>query len=63
MFQLQVIIEKLTPDLLTLPTTFHDVSVSSNPFLKTEMHQLGASGTDGLNVFLEGKIVLFSSVF
>ena len=45
-------IEKTTPDLLTLLTTFYEVSVSFNRFSKTEMRQFGASGTDGLtNIF------------
>ena len=48
MFQLQFMKGKLTPDFLTLPTTFYDVSVSCNRFSKTEMRQFGASGTDGL---------------
>ena len=42
-------IEKWTPDLLRLPTTFYDVSVSCNRFSRTEMRLFGASGTDGLN--------------
>ena len=48
MFQLQIMIEKRTPDLLTPSTTFHDVSVLRNCFSKTEMRQFGASRTDGL---------------
>ena len=41
--------EKWTPDLLTLPTTYYDVSVSCNRFSKTEIHQFDASGTDALS--------------
>ena len=41
-------IEKPTPDVLTLSTTFYDVSVSRNLFAKAEMRLFGASGTDGL---------------
>ena len=37
-------IEKPTPDVLTLITTSYDVSVSRNPFSKAEMRQFGASG-------------------
>ena len=48
MFQLQFMIEKPRPDLLTLSTTFYDVSVLCNLFSKAEMRQFGASGTDGL---------------
>ena len=33
-----------TLDLLTLSTTFYDVSVLCNLFLKAEMRQFGASG-------------------
>ena len=36
MFQLQIMIEKLRPDLLTLSTTFYDVSVSRNPVSKSK---------------------------
>ena len=49
MFKLQIMIEKLQPDLLTLSTTFYDGSVSRNLFLKSEMRQFGASGTEGLS--------------
>ena len=48
MFQLEFMIEKPRPDLLTLSTTFYDGSVSRNLFLKSEMRQFGASGTEGL---------------
>ena len=44
MFQLQIIIEKRTADLLTPSTTFYDVSVACNLFTKAEMRQFGASG-------------------
>ena len=36
MFLLQIMIEKLRPDLLTLSTTFYDVSVSRNPVSKSK---------------------------
>ena len=36
MFQLQILIEKLRPDLLTLSTTLYDVSVSRNPVSKSK---------------------------
>ena len=48
MFQLQFIIEKLRPDLLTLFTTFYDLSVSRDLFSKAEIRQFGESGTEGL---------------
>ena len=51
MFQLEFIIEKWMPDLLTLSTTFYDASVSRNLFSKAEMRQFGASGTEGLKIF------------
>ena len=41
-------IEKPTPDVLTLSTTFYDASVSRNLFAKAELRQFCASGTDGL---------------
>ena len=44
-------IEKWTPELLTLFMTFYDVSVLCNRFSSTEMRQFGASGTDGLKCF------------
>ena len=34
----------MMPDLLTLPTTFYDVSVLCNIFSKAEMRQFGPSG-------------------
>ena len=37
---------KPTPDVSKISTTFYDVSVSCNGFSKTEMRQIGASGTD-----------------
>ena len=40
MFQLQFMKEKLTPDLLTLSTTFYDVSVLCDRFSKAEMRFL-----------------------
>ena len=50
MFQLKFIIEKPRPDHLTLSTTFYDLSGSRNLYAKTEMRQVGESGTDGLNI-------------
>ena len=47
-FPLQCMIQKPRPDLLTLSTTFYDLSVSCNIFSKAEMRQFGASGTQGL---------------
>ena len=41
-------IEKQTPDLLTLPTTFYYVSIPCDRSSKAEMRQLGTSGTKGL---------------
>ena len=46
-FQLQFMIEKPRPDLLTLSKTLYDLSVSRNLFSKAEMRQFGASGSDG----------------
>ena len=54
-------IEKWTPDLLTLPTTFYDVSVLCNRFSKTEMRQFGASTIHGLSDFRLFNVT--SSVF
>ena len=48
MFQLHLMIEKWTPDLLTLSTIFYAASVSRNLFSKAEMSQFGASGTERL---------------
>ena len=45
MFQVQLIIEKPRPDVLTPFTTFYDVSVSSNCFSRAKLRQFGASGT------------------
>ena len=39
--------KKPWPDVLTLSTTFYDVSVSWNLFSKAEMRRFGASGTKG----------------
>ena len=47
-FQLQFMIEKPRPDLLTLSTTFYDFSVSRNLFSKAKISQFGASGTERL---------------
>ena len=52
---LKFMIEQWTPDLLTLPITFYDVSVSYNRFSKTELLKFGASGTDGLNMKLSSQ--------
>ena len=41
---LHCMIVKPWPDVLTLSTTFYDLSVSRNLFSKTEMRQSGASG-------------------
>ena len=49
MLQFQCMLEKLWRDLLTLSTTFYDLSVSRNLFSKADMRQFGASVTDGLN--------------
>ena len=51
MLKLQCMIEKPWVDLLTLHTTFYDVSVSYNRFSNTEMRQFDTSGTDGLDNF------------
>ena len=50
-------IEKPRLDLLTLSTTFYDLSVSCNRFSKTEMRQFGASGTDWFRNSCPRKIV------
>ena len=50
MFQLQFMIEKPKPDVLTLSTAFYDLSVSRNLFAKVEMPQFSASGTEGLKI-------------
>ena len=41
-------IEKPRPDLLTLSTTFYDLSVSRNLFSKAKIRQFGESGIEGL---------------
>ena len=38
---------KTRPDLLTLSTTFYDLSVPRNLFSNVKIRQLGASGTEG----------------
>ena len=43
-------IEKLLPDLLTLSTTFKDLSVSCNLASKAKISQFGASGNRGVNI-------------
>ena len=49
-FQLQFVTEKPLPELLTLFTTFYDVSVFSNRFLKARKAQIWASGNAGVKV-------------
>ena len=51
-FQLQIMIGKRMPELLTPPTTFYYVSVSCNRFSRAEMRKFGALGTDGVNIYL-----------
>ena len=46
--QLFFMIEKPLPDLLTLFTTFYDVSVLCNRFLKTQKAQIWAFGNEGV---------------
>ena len=41
-------IEKSLPDLLTLSTTFYDVSVLCNRFLKAQKAQIWAGGNAGV---------------
>ena len=53
-------IEKWTPDLLTQPTTFYDLSVSRNLVFKAEMRLFGASGTDRLRGEFPANIGLFN---
>ena len=48
-FELEFMLDKPWPDLLTLSETFYDLSVSCNLFSKSEMLQFGASGTEVLN--------------
>ena len=46
-----------TPEILTLSSTFYDLSDSRNLFSKAEMRQFGATGTEGLKkhrTLLEG---------
>ena len=40
-----LMIEKLTPDLLRLSTTFYELSVVCNHVSKSERRQFGASGS------------------
>ena len=54
--QPQFMTEKWRPDVLTLSTTFYDLTVSRNLFSKTEMRQFRTAETKGLNQ-------IFSSVF
>ena len=44
MSQLQFMIEKRRPDILTVCTKFYDFSVSRDLFSNAEMHQFGANG-------------------
>ena len=53
------------PDILTLSTTFSDLSVSRNLFSKADTGQFGASGTEWLNysymeLFMELKGIDFT---
>ena len=48
MFQLEFIFKKLGPDLLTLSTTFYNVSVLCTLFLMAEMRQFGAIGNPSI---------------
>ena len=41
-------VQKPRPDLLTLSTTFYDLSVSQNLYSKAEIRQFRESGTEGL---------------
>ena len=49
--QLQFMIEKPWPNILTLSTILYDFSVSRNLFSMAEMPQFGAAGTEGLKRF------------
>ena len=53
MFQLQFMIEKSRLDILTLSTTFYNLSVSRNLFSKAEQHMI-LSKTDGRLIFPKG---------
>ena len=44
--------EKLTPDLSTLSTTFFNVSVSCNCFSNTEKRRFGVVASEGLNYMI-----------
>ena len=48
LFQFLFLREKLTSDVLTLSTTFYDLSVSRNLFETNEMSYFRAGGTVGL---------------
>ena len=52
MFQINFFIEKRQPDFLAQSTTFYELSVSRNLFLKVEMRQFGAAGTGGLRALI-----------
>ena len=52
-------IEQWTPDLLTLSTTFYDLSVSCDLFSNAEMRQFGASGTEVLKGAKKPNLVLW----
>ena len=55
MFQLSFMIEKRWPDVLTIFTTFYDLSVSRNLFSKAEVRQVRAAGTEELR-FIRVKL-------
>ena len=55
MFQLQCMIEKPRPKLLTLSTTFYALSVSFNLFSKPEIRQIGESGRQRIGTCREPK--------
>ena len=44
MFHLEIMVEKLRPDLLTLFMKFHDLSVSRNLFSKAKKRQFASAG-------------------
>ena len=57
-------IEKPRPDLLTLSTTFYNLSVSRNLFSKAEMRLgLGASGTEGLSLSYYWEFIFIDDFF
>ena len=56
-FQLKFVIEKPLPDLLTVSTTFRDVSVLCNRFLKERKKQIWVSGNAGVNPSVPGNLL------